>query len=155
MLNGTYPSLKLSFPISFVTLNQTDKISINDSVNIDILPAIHAVPTLSSIITAENKKVVYSSDTLPNSTLISASQGADFVVHEGMYTNDNFDNSRRAKHSTSLDAGNFAAAVNTKHIALVHIASKMFGDERKMLSEVASVYDGSASIPYDGSVYFV
>lgn len=155
MLEGAYSGLKLLFQLDFITLKETDKIQIDNSIIIDILPAIHAVPTLSSVIVAEGKKVVYSSDTLPNDELMALSQGADFVVHEGMFTNDNFDNSRRAKHATALDAGKFAAMVKTKHIALVHVASKMFGNEKDMLLEVSSIYDGGASIPYDGSVYVV
>lgn len=155
MLDGAYPGMKLLFKINYVVLDNVNHIVVDDSIHINFVPAIHAVPTISSIIYAEGKKVVYTSDTLPNDGLKQLAQDADFLIHEGMYTHDNYENSRRAKHSTSLDAGEFAVSINTKHLVLVHIAAKMFGNEKKMLEEVFSVYKGIASIPYDGAVYVV
>lgn len=155
MLNGAYPGMKLLFKINYVAIDEINHIAVDNSITLDFVPAIHAVPTISSIIHAEGKKVVYSSDTLPNEDLQQLAQDADFLIHEGMYTHDNYDNSRRAKHSTSLDAGEFAASIHPKHLVLVHVAAKMFGNEKKMLSEVFSNYKGVTSIPYDGSVYVV
>lgn len=155
MLNGAYPGMKILFKINYIILDEGDHIGIDESVALDFVPAVHTVPTISSVIYAEDKKVVYSSDTLPNDRLMQLAMGADFLIYEGMYTYDDYENSRRAKHSTSLDAGEFAAQINPKHLVLVHVAAKMFGNERKMLAEVSSVYKGAASIPYDGTVYVV
>lgn len=155
MLEGAYPGINLLFNIEYRVLDNVKHISIDNSINLDFISAVHAVPTLSTVIYAEGKKIVYSSDTLPNDRLKQLAQNADFLIYEGMYTQDDYDNSRRAKHSTSLDAGEIASNINPRHLVLVHVAAKNLGNEKKILSEVALEYKGVTSIPYDGSVYFV
>ena len=155
MLDMAYPGLKLLFKINFIEIQKEESIVWSNNTYVEFYDAIHAVPTISTIIKAEGKKFVYTSDTLPNENLYDVSAGASFLIHEGMFTNENFDKSRKTKHSTSLDAAQFANTINAEQLVLVHILPKMFGREGDMLKEAASVYKGVLSIPFDGCVYYV
>lgn len=153
-LDLAYPRMKLVFDLKFVEVTNDFTINIENT-TMSFFDAIHAVPTLSTVVYSENKKLVYTSDTLPNESLYGIAQNAACLIHEGMFTNESFERSRKSKHSTSLDAAIFAERVHAKELVLVHIAPAMFGKESNMLKEVSETYSGIASIPFDGCVYLV
>mgnify|MGYP000109620795 FL=1 len=154
-LSMAYPSLNLLFKLNFIEIQKDSNVRWGKKVSIEFYDAVHAVPTISTVIKAEGKKFVYTSDTLPNENLYGAAKNATFLIHEGMYTNVYFDKSRKAKHSTSLDAAEFAKIINAEQLVMVHISPAMFGHEGNMLNEAASIYEGIISIPFDGCVYYV
>lgn len=155
MLRVAYEGMKIPFDISYVIVESSDEINLNDTTSLKFIDAIHAVPTLSTIITANGKKIVYTSDTLPNEALIEPALNAELLIHEAMYTNDNYSKSRKSKHATGVDAGNIANRIHANQLVLVHIAPNLFGNEKKLLSEIAMEYNGVVSIPFDGTVYYV
>lgn len=155
MLNMAYPGLKLLFKLNLIEIQKNTPISCSDNTNISFYDAIHAVPTISTVIKSHGKKFVYTSDTLPNENLYDVANRASILIHEGMFTNDFFEKSRKSKHSTSLDAANFANEVNAEQLVLVHISPSMFGREGEMLKEAANIYKGAISIPCDGCVYYI
>lgn len=153
-LELAYPGMKTVFGMEFIEIDGGDELSIGESF-VSFINAIHAVPTISTVVRHGGKKLVYTSDTLPNSDLYKAADNTDCLIHEGMFTNDNYERSRKSKHATALDAAIVAKTVNAKQLILVHVAPAMFGNETRMLGEVSSEYSGVASIPFDGSVYLV
>ena len=153
-LELAYPGMKTVFAITYIEVKNGFKTTEN-GVGIQFYDAIHAVPTISTIITLKDKKLVYTSDTLPNEKLFKLAENTDCLIHEGMYTNEQIARSRKSKHATALDAAQFAEKVSAKELLLVHIDPSMFGKEGEMLKEVGSVFSGITSIPYDGSVYLV
>lgn len=154
-LQMTYPTMKLSFAISFHEVGSNDSFAFSDTLSIQLIDAVHAVPTLSTVVMDGNKKFVYTSDTLPNLQLVNAANTADMLIHEGMYTQDSFSHSRQSMHSTAFDAANFARKVKAKQLILVHVAPKMFGKEHLLLTEASNEFDGVISVPCDGTVYYV
>lgn len=153
-LELAYPGMKLLFDINFIKIEEYNQIKIGD-LTTDFIPAIHTVPTFSTIMSCSGTKFVYTSDTLPNDNLIQLSMNADFLIHEGMYTMTHYDKSRKSKHSTAADAAQFATKIKAKQLALVHIAPFMFGNETNLLGEVSNYYKGNTSIPSDGCIYLV
>ena len=155
MLKVAYEGMKIPFDITYSIVESSDEIKLNDAISLQFFDAIHAVPTLSTIIKANGKRVVYTSDTLPNEALIEPALNANLLIHEAMYTNDNYSKSRKSKHATGADAGNIANRVHAKQLVLVHIAPNLFGNEHRLLSEIALEFNGVVSIPFDGTVYYV
>lgn len=153
-LELAYPGMKLLFDIDFIELTENEHIQ-SSNLAITFIPAIHAVPTLSTVLECENKKFVYTSDTLPNDKLIQSSLEANLLIHEGMFTMDNYEQSRKSKHSTAADAAKFATTIRAKQLSIVHIAPFVFGKETDLLREISLYYNGPASVPSDGCVYLV
>lgn len=155
MLKSAYPGMNTPFNMSFINVNVDKKIIYEGDCTLTFYNAIHAVPTLSTIITDATCKVVYTSDTLPNDDLIGPAYGADMIIHEAMYTNSGFSKSRKSKHATALDAGTIASKAHCRQLVMVHVAQNLLGKESVLLNEAAQVYTGQISIPYDGTVYHI
>lgn len=154
MLDLAYPGMKLSFRLEFVEVANGSELY-TDNTQVKFVDAVHAVPTLSTVLCCDGKKLVYTSDTLPNEALCEAAMNADCLIHEGMYTSASLSRSRKSKHATVYDAAQFANKAAAKSLLMVHIAPNMFGNEGEMLREAASAYTGNMSIPVDGCVYWV
>ena len=154
MLQKCYPEAKFSFKVSYFTLTSNDERNIDDF-SVVVVDAIHPVSTLSCVLRENDKLICYSSDTLPNEKLLALSGNANLVIHEGMFTIESEELSRRVMHSTARDAGRFAKASNSSQLLMVHIAPELFGKESKLLKEARTEYSGNISIPCDGSIYCV
>ena len=157
MLEHCYPELNFPFQVVYHTLelsNGSCKWDIG-GMNLTAIEACHTVPCISCVITGDNKKFVYSSDTLPTEALAHFAKDADLVVHEGMMVDQMAQLATRVKHSLASQAGSFASSVGAKQLLLVHVAPGLLGNERALLTQAATNYSGPISIPYDGSVYHI
>lgn len=157
MLEHCYPELVFPFKVIYHELdvsNASEAVNIG-SMCLTVIEATHTVPCISCVIATEDKKFVYSSDTLPSEKLIVFAGDADILIHEGMMVNQMEQLATTVKHSMASQAGKVASLVKAKQLLLVHIAPGLLGNEKTLLSEAAQNYRGSISIPYDGSVYFV
>lgn len=154
-LKHCYPEVNFPFKIIYHELTNEQKETFKcGTLTIDTVPAKHTVSCISCVIQSRDKKVVYTSDTLPNENLIPY-ENPDLLIHEGMMINAMAQLSYRVKHSLSSQAGYFATQIKAKQLALVHIAPGLLGKEKVLLEEARTEYKGSISIPFDGTVYNV
>lgn len=154
MLSQAYPSGKFPFGVKYHVLDDYD-IFLIENMSIKIVPADHSVPTVSCLIEAEGKKLVYSSDTLPTEDLLKESANADLLIYEGMFTDESKDIAIKVKHSTARNAGKFASMSSAKQLLLIHISPALFGKENILISEAREEYSGPIGIPIDGSVFII
>lgn len=152
MIEKCYPELRFPFSVVYHIVNPRESIFLG-KMTIDIVRADHAVPCISCVIKCDNKKLVYTSDSLYNTALEDYAYEADVLVHEGMMVKAMDALANRVKHSTSFMAGKFAYTTKAKQLILVHIAPALIGSEKVLLEEAAETYNGPISIPFDGSVY--
>lgn len=154
MLDYCYPELTFPFEIFYHDIVAGEDFNCG-ALYVKTMRADHAVPCISSVIECKDRKIVYTSDSLYNESLVSLAQNADLLVHEGMMIQSMSELAKRVKHSTALEAGEFAKNINAKQLLLVHIAPGLLGKESTLIREANSKYDGVISIPHDGSVYGV
>ena len=157
MLEHCYPELTFPFKVIYHELNvanESQEIKIG-GLGLTIIEATHTVPCISCIINSGNKKLVYSSDTLPNEKLAKFAGEADILIHEGMMTDQMAPLAARVKHSMASQAGEFATLAHARQLLLVHVAPGLLGSEKVLLTEAAKKYKGPISVPYDGSVYLI
>lgn len=153
MLEKTYPEMNFPFKVNYHVVNADTAPLLNIcDMRVSIIKADHAVPAISCVIESDNKKMVYSSDTVPTATLEEVSSSADLLVFEGMMDNRLEGLASNVKHSTAKQAGIFAQKTNAKSLVLVHVAPMLLGNEGLLISEAKEQYDGQVSILYDGSV---
>jgi ribonuclease Z len=92
------------------------------------------------------RKVVIAGDGGPSEAVIEAARGADVLVHEATFCEDERDRARETAHSTALEAAGVARAAEAQMLALTHLSNRYFGGE--VAREARTIFP-NAVVPKD------
>jgi len=92
------------------------------------------------------RTVVLAGDSAPCEHVVAASHGADLLVHEATFLDDERDRARETRHSTAGEAAAVALAAGVKLLALNHLSSRYFGSE---VSDEARAVFPATVVPRD------
>lgn len=95
------------------------------------------------------RRIVYTGDTRPCKAVLSAARGADLLIHDATFGDDERDRARETWHSTAREAGSLAKRAMVKKLVLTHISSRYADDPRGLEREARSEFPG-AIVAYDG-----
>ena len=97
----------------------------------------------------KGRRVVITGDTAPAETIRVLAEGADFLVHEATFSEDELARAEETLHSTARQAAEVAAAAGVRLLALTHFSPRYFGPE--LLDEARAVF-ASTVAPHDFDV---
>jgi ribonuclease Z len=92
------------------------------------------------------RKVSITGDTAPSSDVIEAVRGADVLIHEATFLEDEQERARETLHSTALDAAATAKEADAGLLAITHLSSRYLG--RDAAREARTVFPATV-VPKD------
>lgn len=92
------------------------------------------------------RKIVISGDTAPCEMVEAAASGADLLIHEATFADEDAARAAETLHSTARQAGEVAAAAAVAMLALTHISARY--PVRKIIEEAEAVFEGTV-VPRD------
>jgi ribonuclease Z len=95
------------------------------------------------------RRVVLSGDTAPSATVLEAARGAEVLVHEATFLEEERDRARETGHATALEAAELAREAEVGLLALTHLSNRYFGPE--VVREARTIFSETV-VPKDFDV---
>jgi ribonuclease Z len=91
----------------------------------DITVAGHVVAAAGLVGASQpGRKLVFSGDTQPCAAVLEAARGADLLVHEGTFLDEEEAEAKKSAHSTVREACELAREADVRLLALTHVSSR-------------------------------
>ena len=95
------------------------------------------------------RRIVFTGDTRPAESTIRVAEGADLLIHEATFADEEQPRAIETGHATAREAGEVAAKAGVRQLALTHLsarysvnASELLGQAREVFSETIVARDG-------------
>jgi ribonuclease Z len=92
------------------------------------------------------RKVILTGDTAPSERVEAIAHGADLLVHEATFLDDDAERAHETQHTTAIAAARLAAAAEVKMLALTHVSPRYSGGE---LRDEARTVFANTIVPRD------
>lgn len=86
------------------------------------------------------RKVVFSGDTRPCAATLEAARGADLLVHESTFGDEELERAKETSHSTAREAAHLAHEAGARRLVLTHISSRYDLDVGPLLKQARGEY---------------
>ena len=93
--------------------------------------------------------VVFTGDTRPSASVIDAAKGADLLIHEATFGEEEKDRAKDTGHSTAKEAAQVALAAGVKKLMMCHVSARYSMSADELVREAREVFP-NASVAKDG-----
>jgi ribonuclease Z len=107
--------------------------------------------------TRPGRKVVFTGDARPSDATVEIASGADVLIHEATFADEEASLAIETGHSTAREAATVAERAGVKRLVLTHISSRYSRDVQELATQAREVFPGAVvardgmeiAIPFD------
>jgi ribonuclease Z len=100
--------------------------------------------------TRPGRTVVITGDTRPCAATVDVARGADLLVHEATFADEEADRARETGHSTAREAAQVARVAEVRRLVLTHISARYSRDARELEAQARELF-AATSVVRDGA----
>jgi len=97
----------------------------------------------------KGRSVVFTGDTRPCAAVVDAAKGADLLIHEATFGEEEKDRAKETGHSTAKEAAQVALAAGAKRLVLSHLSARYSISADELVKEAREVF-GETTVARDG-----
>jgi ribonuclease Z len=88
--------------------------------------------------------VVFTGDTRPCASVVDAAQGADLLIHEATFGEEEKERAKETGHSTAREAAQVALAAKARRLVLSHVSARYSVSAEELVKEAREIFKETA-----------
>jgi len=111
--------------LKWIDISKNHNLNLQNEIEITTMEMEHKIPCWGYKVSDGRKKIVFITDTLPNSNAVNLAENVDVLIHEATFSHHMRVKAKDHFHSTEIQAMEIADKSNVQRLILTHFSSRL------------------------------